>query len=592
MKGKIFATLFALPFFGVGVWMLWSVGSTINDAWQMQRWEQVEARLITAGYETRSGEDSDTYLAYARYSYTLRGTTYTGDRVTIASGADNIGDYQQDMGNALSAALARGETITVYVDPAEPWESIVDPSVRWGLLGFKAIFLFVFGGVGLGLLIFTWRAAPEKDDTLPRYRDAPWLLNDAWQTPEIRSGSKAAMWGAWAFAGFWNLVSAPIPFVLYEEVVDKQNYLALIGLLFTLVGVGLIYWATRRTLEWHRFGPAPVTLDPYPGSIGGHVGGTIDLSTPYDSSTVFRLTLTNLYSYMSGSGKSRSRREKAEWQDELIAHSEPGSRGTRLTFRFDVPPELHESDAVQDGESYYLWRMNLAADLAGADLDRDYDIPVYATAKQSRHLSERAVRQSRDEQDRLSDRNVRDIVRVRQGVMGRSLYYPMGRHLLSNLVGFTIGASFAAVGWYLVFEEGAKVFGSIFGLTGALVATSAFYMMTNSLEVSQDGGSVKTLRRWLGIPIKRRQMAKSSFRKFDKASSFRQQSGGKHTIYYAISMIDHSGNEMVVGQGFKGESEANAAIRLLAREFGLQFDQQPPAANDSSYSEDVLSADY
>ena len=26
-----------------------------------------------------------------------------------------------------------------------------------------------------------------------------------------------------------------------------------------------------------RFGPAPVTLDPFPGSIGGHVGGTIDL---------------------------------------------------------------------------------------------------------------------------------------------------------------------------------------------------------------------------------------------------------------------------------------------------------------------------
>jgi hypothetical protein len=592
MKGKIFATLFALPFFGVGVWMLWSAGATIYDASRMQQWARLEARLITAGYETRSGDDSDTYLAYARYTYTFNGDIYTGDRVTIASGADNIGDYQRDMGNALSAAHARGEAVTVYVNPDTPSESIIDPGIRWGLLGFKSIFLLVFGGVGLGLLIFTWRSPAEKDESLPKYQDAPWLLNDAWQTPTIRSGSKAAMWGAWAFAAFWNLVSGVTPFLAYREVVENQNYLALIALLFPLVGIGLLYWAVQRTLEWRRFGPAPVTLDPFPGSIGGHVGGTIDLNLPYDSAAKFSVTLTNLRSYISGSGKNRSRREKAEWQDELVAYSEPGSKGTRLTFRFDVPERLSESDALQDEETYHLWRMNVSARLPGADLNRDYDIPVYATAQHSRHLPERAVQQSRDEQDKLSDQNIRDIIRVRQGPMGASLFYPMGRNLLSNLIGFAVGAAFAAAGWYLVFEEGAKLFGGIFGVTGGLIALSAFYMMTNSLEVTQDGTSISCLRRWLGLPVKRRSMPKSSFKRFEKKSSFRQQSGGKHTIYYAIYMVDHSDNRVVVGQGFKGESEAKAAIRFIARTFGLQFDQQPPAANDSRYGEDVLSADF
>ena len=130
MKGKIFTTLFALPFLGVGVWMGWSIGSTIYDASRMQQWDRVEARLISAGYETRSGDDADTYLAYAHYSYTFNGGAYTGDRVNIAAGADNIGDYQRDMGNALSTALARGETVTVYVNPAMPWESVIDPGVR------------------------------------------------------------------------------------------------------------------------------------------------------------------------------------------------------------------------------------------------------------------------------------------------------------------------------------------------------------------------------------------------------------------------------------------------------------------------------
>ena len=193
MKGRIFITLFALPFFGVGVWMLLSVGGTFHDAWRMSGWEPVSAQLSAAGYETHSGDDSDTYEAYATYSYRYRGRPFTGDRVALAGGADNIGDYQVDTGNRLSAMHARGEPITVGVHPDAPAESIIDRGIRWDLVGFKSIFLFVFGGIGLGLLVFTWTRPAEKDASLVQYQEAPWLLNDAWQTPEIRSGSKAAM---------------------------------------------------------------------------------------------------------------------------------------------------------------------------------------------------------------------------------------------------------------------------------------------------------------------------------------------------------------------------------------------------------------
>ena len=594
MKGRIVGSLFALPFFGVGVWMLWSVSNTIYSAWEMQHWAQVEARLITAGYETHSGDDSDTHQAYARYSYSYDGGLYTGDRVTIAGGADNIGDYQTDMGRALSARFAQGQSVTIWVNPEDPLQSIIDPSIRWGLIGFKSIFLFVFGGVGLGLLVFLWRAPKDKDATLPQYKEAPWLLNHDWQTPTIRSSSKAAMWGAWAFAAIWNLISSVTPFMAYQEVTEKQNYLALIALLFPLVGIGLLTWAVRRTLEWRRFGPAPVTLDPFPGSIGGHVGGTIDLNLPYDSAARFQLTLTSLHSYISGSGKDRSRRETAEWQDEVVAHAGPGGKGTRLTFRFDVPTGLEETDALQEGDAYYLWRMNLSASLPGADLDRDYDIPVYATAKSSRHLASLAVERGRDAQNEVSDARVRDIIQVRQGVMGRSMFYPMGRHLLSNLFGMIFGAAFAGAGYFLIVQEGATIFGSIFGGVGALVALTAFYMMSNSLEVSQDGTSIRTVRRWLGFPISRKSMLRGNFVRFEKKKSMKTQSGGKHTIYYAIHLIDNGGNTMVVGDGFKGESEAKAAIRLIAQELSLRLEapEKDARPDTSLYGDDVLTADF
>ena len=70
MKGKLVLFLFALPFFGVGLWMAWSVGSNIVESWQMHQWVQVDAKLSRAGYERYSGDDSDTYEAYAEYTET------------------------------------------------------------------------------------------------------------------------------------------------------------------------------------------------------------------------------------------------------------------------------------------------------------------------------------------------------------------------------------------------------------------------------------------------------------------------------------------------------------------------------------------
>lgn len=569
MKGKIVATLFGMPFLAVGVWMLWSISGAFVDAWQMRAWVQVDATLTRAGYETRTGDDSNTYEAYAQYSYSYGGERFTGTRVSIGNGADNIGGYQQDTGRRLQAELGSGGNILVFVDPAAPESSIIDRDLRWGLVGFKSIFLFVFGGFGLGLIIFAWRSAPEKEADLPEYRESPWLLNDAWQTSEIRSSSKATMWGALAFAAFWNLISAPLPFLLYEEVTEKENYLALIGLLFPVVGIGLLAWAMKRVFEWRRFGAAPVTLDPFPGSIGGHVGGTIDLNIPFDPGARFQVILNNLHSYVSGSGKNRSRKESAEWQDRMVAFAEPGAKGTRLTFRFDVPTGLDPSDTEHD-DNYYLWRLNLRGELAGTDIDRSYDLPVFATSNTSRRIPERAVQKARAAQDLVDDQSVGEIVAIRNSGIGKQMHYPMGRYLSSSFGGIMVGAIFAAAGWFLAVHEGQTIFGSVFGVVGSLICLFCLYLVTNSLDVAKQAAEITSVRRILGIPIRRQAMHQNSLVRFKKKSTMKTQSGGKHTVFYSILGVDSQGNEILLGEGFKGESETRAAIRMIERELGLQ----------------------
>ncbi|MCP5092005.1 MAG: hypothetical protein GY949_13890 [Gammaproteobacteria bacterium] len=129
---------------------------------------------------------------------------------------------------------------------------------------------------------------------------------------------------------------------------------------------------------------------------------------------------------------------------------------------------------------------------------------------------------------------------------------------------------FAAAGWFLIVEEGQSIFGSVFGGVGALIGTFCLYMMLNSLEVSAEAADIRSVQKLLGIPIRRKQMNRHSFERFERRSTMKSQSGGNHTIYYSVYGVDRQDNKIVLGEGFRGESETNAAQRLIARELGLR----------------------
>jgi len=390
------------------------------------------------------------------------------------------------------------------------------------------------------------------------------------------------MYFTWGFAAFWNLISAPLPFVVFREVTRNDNYIALVGLLFPLVGAGLIIWAVRRTMEWRRFGPAPILLDPFPGSIGGHVGGTVEVKLPYSSSARFSLTLTSLYSHISGSGKNRSRTSSAKWQDTQIAHSTSGARGTRLSFRFDVPDNLHESDAEQNEDEYYLWQLNLKAELPGADIDRDYEIPVYATQQQSQQLSNFSIEHASSSQKQIDLEIIKEMVRLDFGVSGRSILYPAGRNLWSGFMGVLFGSIFTTVGWYLLTEAGKLFMAAVFGGIGLLVLIFSLYFALNSLQVVVRGSDIWSIRRIFGIPLRQSRMQRSAVVRIDRKKSSTSQSGTKHVVRYTLFALDRQGRKMVVGEGFKGASQAKAAAEFMASELGLELPENVPdtAVND------------
>lgn len=564
MKSRIFIGLFGLPFFAVGAYMLWSISTDIIEWQDMKSWQPVQAHVMSGGVEEHSGDDSTTYKAYAEYVYTYGGQEYHGSRVAISTMADNIGSFNRDLGERLERA--QGGSIEVFVNPAKPDEAIVSRDIRWGMIGFKSIFLVVFGGFG-SLMVFGALFGRETKPAAPaQHGGSPWQAREAWRQPEIQSDSRIAVYGAWGFALLWNAVSAPIPFMLRDEIVKKENYPALIGLLFPIVGIGLVVWAIRRTLEWKRFGNTPVTLDPFPGSIGGNVGGTIELNAPYLGTAPFIVTLSCI---RSRRGSKNDRRESALWQDTAVAYTEAGLYGTRLIFRFDVPEGQPPSDIDKSGD-YIYWRLNVKAEMPGTDLDRDYEIPVFPTAEKSLRISQRAAEESGLATKSMDEASARAILQTRPGLQGEEIFYPMGRNIGPAITGIIVGLCFLGPGIFMTWHEHMWFFGGIFLFFGALIFLCSLYMPINSLRVYKDAtGGITSRRCILGLPVKTRYAAVDEVQTVTAESHFSSSTGRKHEKQYTIYANLQGRRRMVLGESFKGQGAAEAAIVLIRQMLGL-----------------------
>ncbi len=572
-KGGWFAVLFALPFAGVGTLV---VGWAIHDVWtslEMRSWDSVTAELSGGGVNYHTGDDSTTYQAFATYSYVYNNQRFTGDRVAVASGSDNIGRFQQNLGSRLKTAYERGESITIFVNPESPSDSVIDPSIRWSLTLFKSLFGLVFAAVGYGFLyaILVYRrheplaASPASINVADV--ETPWLSNPDWRPDGILSNAKLGARFSIIFAIFWNLI-AWVPLVVMGGDLDSPReapiwvYFA-VGL-FPLIGLFLAYSAFRQWRGWQRYSIAPLVLDPFPGSIGGDVGGTIALKTPYAPTDHYKVTLTAL---RVGRDSDGDKKEKLLWQDSMAAIISAAPNGSRLAFRIPIPTDLPESGSTDDDG--VTWRLNLSGQSRQGAIDRDYEIPVFATVESSAALDDMDLRRS----DKLAAEQAMSVVKQLAEFSfdhrGQRVFFPAGRHLGFGAALALFGLIFGGVGYFMWVSGESSFMGGLFCFFGILGCSSAVYMVGNSLRVGRRGGDIVTVRRLLGLPIKRRQIALTDIKAIETASNMSSTSGSKHTVYYHIDAQTTDGRSIRMGEGFVGLDQARAAVRLLGESLGL-----------------------
>jgi hypothetical protein len=378
--------LFALPFAAVGVGASLWTGWTLLEWRKTSAWVPVTAEVTSVELEEHADDDGTTYETKASYDYSYAGQRFSGTRVAIDSGADNIGDFQQRLYRQLRAAHESRTAVTAYVDPTAPENAVLNRELRAGLLALKGVFAIVFGAVGFGLLIGA-RASGQKlaaeQSLRERYPGEPWRWRPEWSSARISSSARGAALVAIGFAVLWNLVSLPILLFVPDEVMSG-NRVAAVGFLFPLIGVGLAAWATRAWLQFRRFKVAHLELDRHPVAVGGRIKGTIRVDAEVPVTSDFRLELACSEERTTGSGKNRRRSERLVWQKQwrVPRHQcQIASMATTIPVDAPVPADQPPTSLDEDGDSSKIsWRLDVTGECAGPDFWSRFELPVFAVA--------------------------------------------------------------------------------------------------------------------------------------------------------------------------------------------------------------------
>lgn len=548
--------LFALPFAGVGVFMSGLLGVTLFKHHAARSWIEVPAIIEAVELESHRGDDSTTYEVTATYQYTYLNKEYVGTRVGLHGGADNIGSYHQRTSNLLEKYARSGEPYRCFVNPAHPSEALLDRGVRIEMLGFYTLFGVIFGGVGFGLLTgMIWARKKKKLEEGARQQnpEEPWLWNVHWAEGRIPGSAGKAFGFLVVFAVFWNLVSLPLLLVVPAEI-REGNHLAALGLLFPLVGLGMIIGAAVAWRRRQKYGTSIFQMASVPGVIGGALSGVVEVPVRVRPEDGYTVALRCNETKVTGSGKQRQTSTTVLWEDQRSIAREllpEGAGRTAVPVYFAIPYTSEPTQQVRDID----WKLSVEAATPGLDFKTSFEVPVFRTpASQADFVGDESAiapyLDTEEDRDPLQAAGVRQIPGRMQGTR---LLFPAGRN-----VGVALGITvfwvlWSGVVWLLIHLQAPLIFPIVFGLFDLLILLGALdtWFSRSEMEVTASGITVYRVRPLPGgsthIPLE----------EVDQVVVKRSMQAG-NSLYFNIVAHTTPGKNVVLGKLVKGQRRAQS----------------------------------
>lgn len=558
---------------GMGFLVLGMVPAVI-DAVRMRQWEPVPAQVLEARLaSSRSSNGNTTSRVHARYRYAVAGSTYTGDRVAVSNMADNLGDFWYQLGWQLKSAQQQGKPVTAWVNPADPTEAVLDRSLRWPLLGFWAIFLVVFGGVGGGMLAWarhSWRQASKPEH--PLAPSHPWMAHPDWAGPSIASNARAERWLFTVMGLVFLVFGASVSALALPQAINSRPIVWVV-LVFPLVGLVMCWHAIKRWRQHRRYGAAALVLAPHPAPLGGYVVMHLDLPVQAGPQARVVVALSCLERSTSGSGDDQRTSENLQWENEGVAKLLPAPSGTRIQWQTEVPAHLPPS--VPPGEDGTVWRVSVTGQGLDGDFNAHYDIPVFDTGASASFSAPDHRFTSGDielvSKEPILRERIAAVCRVDLDTQGRMvLAQPYARMRRVQLPWLIMGMVFLASGIFLWRENALGGWmGILFGGVGLLALILSLWHLGNRRTVTLDRSQGVTVQRWLaGLPVARRRYAQMMERLSLHRSYGLQVSGQRPENIWQVRAHPLGGKAIVLVDSISGEDAARLLMSDIARHTG------------------------
>ncbi|QDV75994.1 DUF3592 domain-containing protein [Botrimarina mediterranea] len=526
------ATLFALPFAGVGVFMAWSLASILWLSWSAASWVEVPATITSVELQ-RTGDKKNSLRVVADYRYEYAGQAYESDRVGLSTMADNFGSYHRRLHDRLHAAWKAEKTVDCFVDPNDPTQALLDRRLRPVVVVYHVPFVLAFGGVGFGIIaaaLYGMRKARRDDVISADSPDKPWLLRDEWREGVQREGNKE-FYGVAFFAVLWNSIALPFAAIFLMSDDKKPWWLYLIVAIFPAVGVGFIGWLVKHWLRRRKYGASTLRLATMPGVVGGKLAGVILAPEAVRAADAVRVSLTCTRVVRRGKNSTT----EVLWQDErdiakFLDAGEPGSFGVPITFT--IPSHAQPTD----DDKRVAWTLKAMAELPGIDYAASFEVPVFRTEDSQENIDVELTALSEYESDKPLEALLaaEGILVEPQAALGSIRYFaPAGRHLGMaiplTIMTLIVGGASLGLLWNSVWLIGGA---SLLVTLVMIAATLHTWLAESELIVADDHWT--TRQAWRGLAGSPRTFETQYVRAIELRTTSTSQSGNNVQRYQDV----------------------------------------------------------
>jgi hypothetical protein len=432
----------------------------------------------------------------------------------------------------------------------------------WPMAGFALVFLAMASGF-LSLVVYAYRKTRKTAELADEFEDAPWMARSEWADGVVKAGRGRGVVFIWVMAIFWNAVSSPILFVFQREW-ENGNKAILIGLLFPLIGIGLLVAAIRTTLQWRRFGNSELRLKTLPGRIGGVFQAQLAVPSLVSSIQKFHLRLTCIRRTVSGSGKNRRTREELLWEDERVAPREVlsfESTGTCVPVFFRVPADQPESMA---GNPAILWRLEATAELPGVDYQEKFEVPIFNTEPDP--VAESATDPLEGHQDTLDVGVAPKLrgVQIVETLNGVNIHFKPARNPGMTFSLFLITAGWTGIFVVLLKSDAPFIFPVVWAVFDLFLVLGLISSLFHGIRIDAADRNL-TIRHRLIVPTVTRCFASGEISEIKAVPGMK--SG--NTQFYRVVVTPKSGGKVSAGSGIKEKRDAVWIAERLAIAVGL-----------------------